>query len=196
LRYCEEVYEALDVGGRWGDHVQLVEVLMEQGWTDIEHEFHRKTTAAKASLRALMDEIPMSERGSVAIARQSALRSLAQQGFRKSSGQVHAGELVECPVCNHPGALCTGPLRLEQELVKTGRLDMPEDLEIVALWIEPEDLQCRVCGVTLSNADELRLADIPPRLEIDANIRMFQSDGRADSEVPDGFIDDGPWTID
>ncbi|MBD2896215.1 hypothetical protein amrb99_51590 [Actinomadura sp. RB99] len=192
LRYCEEVYDVLGVGERWGEHIESVVRLVEQSLSDIEHEFHRKVTAAKARLRALMSEIPEFEQTAVATARQGDLSVRAQRGFYNPSGQLYVGNHVDCPVCNHPEALCTGPLREDREFVPSRRHDEPDDMELVALWIEPEDLQCGVCGVHLSSTDEVRLAGIPSRLEID-DVRMYMTDGL---EVSDDFYDNGPWTVD
>lgn len=193
LRYCDEVYNALGVGERWGEHVDLVVALVDQNWDDIQHEYHRKVTAARASLRALMDQIPESQQADVAAFRQSTLAVLDHQEWPGVSGEPVVGLLVDCPVCRHFGAICAGPLRAEYELVKTGRLDMAEDLEVIELWIEPEYLKCQVCTVALESTDEMKLAGFPPRLEVNGHIRRFFS---APNLMPTGFYDEGPWTVD
>ncbi|MEU4827708.1 hypothetical protein AB0H37_38085 [Actinomadura sp. NPDC023710] len=83
---------------------------------------------------------------------------------------------------------------MEQELMKSARFDEPDSLEIIDIWVEPEILQCRVCGVALSNADELRLAGIPPRLEFTQNGTPWGLITL--SAPPDDFYDEGPWTAD
>ena len=78
--------------------------------------------------------------------------------------------------------------------MKSARFDEPDSLEIIDIWIEPETLQCRVCGVALSNTDELRLAGIPPRLEFTEKSQPWGLVML--STPPDDFYDEGPWTVD
>jgi hypothetical protein len=165
VRYSDEVYEALAISDGWGKHSELVFSLVEQSRSETEHEFNRKVTAARARLRELMDEIPRSEQTAVASARQQVLYDLANRVLQRQGGQVIIGVPLNCPVCNHARALCVGPIREEHELVKTRLLDMSEELRITDVWVEPNGLVCRVCGVALQGAEEMRLAGVS-RLEI------------------------------
>jgi hypothetical protein len=177
LRYCDEVYEALGVPptGRYGDHDAVVDTLVEQAWTDVEHEVLRQTEAARARLHALMIQIPESERAAVAEARQSTLSRLMFQQDHSDPGETWAGDLVDCPVCKHPDALVTGPLRLEQEMVKYDSHDHPEDLEITGIWIDLARFTCGVCGLTLLREEEVRHLGLPACLEVTENIRSYLS---------------------
>lgn len=196
LLYCDEIYAVLGLPDPWAQHDELVGTLVEQQWDDVQHEVYRKTAAARARLSALMAEIPESEHAIIAAQKQNALTSLAYRTIRKPSGQLHVGVLVDCPVCGHEAALAAGPLHEEQAVVETGLLDLPEDLVTLALWIVPDDLQCRVCGVRFTGADEVKLAGVPERLDIDQKIRMFLGGQRTDFELPEDFYDEGPWSID
>ena len=173
---------------------------MEQSWDDVQHEVFRKTEAARARLRTLMDQIPESEQAAVAAARQSlmthAAHLLAEGPWGDSTPEgTYIAELMDCPVCNHPGALVSGPLRIEQELVESRRYDEPDGLEITDLWFEPDRLQCAVCEIRLLTADEVRHVGVPNRVEITANIRRFLPPWN-NSGTPDDLIDQGPWTSD
>ncbi|MDL4815989.1 hypothetical protein [Actinomadura opuntiae] len=194
LRYCEEVYHDLGMDAPWGRHAHVVQTLLRQSWTDVQHEVYRKITAAKVRLRALMGQIPKSEQAAVAAGRQSVLHPLARRTVRTPTGQLYVAELVDCPVCTHAGALCLGHLREGVEWHKNSPHES-EDPNIPAVWLQPEELHCHVCGVSFSNADEMQLAGVPPRLEIDGNVRAYLGGRVADFQVPDDFAE-GSWTVD
>ncbi|MBD2896213.1 hypothetical protein amrb99_51570 [Actinomadura sp. RB99] len=169
LRFSDEIYDKLNVPDedRWGRHTVLVKSLVEQQWTEIEHEVHRKMTAALENLHDLTLLVPESEQAAVAEARQAVLAPLVhlQMG---ATGESRTCELVACPACEHPGAVCAG--RVREECEAPDQLDPMDRADEVAspveMWLEPMGLICHVCRLTLSNADELRVAGIPERLEI------------------------------
>ncbi|MCO5999791.1 hypothetical protein [Actinoallomurus rhizosphaericola] len=181
LRYADEIYDGLESlqacgDDRWGDHSDMVDLLVEESLTDVQHEVNRKVAAARQRLHVWLDAVPEAEQTAVAEARQLTLSHLAGHPLGKNNeGLEIAGELMHCPVCNYPGALCLGVVQQEYEFPDTiGPMDMIEEVaSLVDVYIEPKTLTCRVCDVALAGMDELRVAGIPDRLEIEENIRRF-----------------------
>ncbi|WP_242886695.1 hypothetical protein [Actinomadura litoris] len=169
LRYSDEIHDKLNVPDedRWGRHANLVTSLVEQQWSEIEHEVHRKVTAASENLHDLMALVPEAEQAAVVEARQAVLAPLVhlQMGV---TGESRTCELVDCPACRHPGALCIGRVREHSQIPEErGPMDTPEEVaSLVDVWLEPMGLLCHVCRLSLGHADELRLVGIPERLEI------------------------------
>jgi hypothetical protein len=101
LRYSNALYDELGIppDERWGEHAGLVESLISQSLTEIEHEVERKIAAAKISNRELMIKIPAMRRGIVMYDRQ-----------RTSDYTLLAGEerveTIACPACAHEIASC------------------------------------------------------------------------------------------
>jgi hypothetical protein len=184
LRYVNEIYDGLEnlqawCDDRWGEHTDLVDTLVKQSWTDVQHEVNRKVTAARARLRELMDQIPGDlERHAVAEARQDTVSHLAGRPLgRNEDGLQISGELLHCPACNYPGALCLGVVLHEYDLPeKLGPMDRIEEVaSLVDVYIESRVLTCRVCGIDLAGADELKAAGVPLRMEVVENIRRYFS---------------------
>lgn len=188
LRYCDEVYGALDVPDvdRWGRHCDLVTKLVGQSWSAVQLEVHRKITAAQGNLRELMDKIPESEQAAVIEARQAVLRPFAHRPFLTVGGQRSIGELMDCPACHHPGALCVVVIEEEYDLPKElGPMDRIEEVaSLTGVYLNPRGLVCHVCGLSLGSADELSVAGVPTRLEITDNVRTFLPDPKAGLNLP------------
>jgi len=170
LRYSNEVYDELDIGdGRWGEHANVVNALLEQSWTELQHEVHRKIAAAKARLRQLMEKIPEGQQQAVGESMQTVVASLAHRPLALAAdGKKITGELVDCPACAHADALCIGTLFTDYNLPETiGPMETLQDaISFAGFFLEPTGLVCRVCGLTLAGVDEVRVAGLPASLGI------------------------------
>ncbi|MFI6803040.1 hypothetical protein [Streptosporangium canum] len=178
LRYANEAYDALNVldEDRWGKRVGLVNTLIVQSLSEIEHEVHRKIEAARNNFRELMEKIPESEQASVADARQAAISPVMYDnlatGFNDT--KIHA-EYTTCPACSHTDAICIGAVQYEYDVPeKIGPMEhIEEHVELVDIYLEPRMLRCGVCGLELQEAEEITAANITPRIEITRNIRRY-----------------------
>jgi hypothetical protein len=149
-----------------------LDTLVKQSWTDVQHEVHRKITAARDGLRELMDKIPESEQAAVIGASQAVLRPLAHRPLFRIGDETSTSELIVCPGCNHPGALCVGGVHAEYDLPEElGPMDRLEEVaSLTDVYLDTRGLACHVCGLTLTNADELRVAGVASRLELTKSV--------------------------
>lgn len=152
VRYANEVYDALDVemGDRWGHHLDLVSSLITQSLTEVEHEVTRKITAAKRRYDQLMEQIPPDERSTVRVARliQAGQSGLTARSFRSAI----------CPACGNVNAFEAGDAKLrDAEIQKLLNHAVENKLPFPQLF-EPHEFMCGICELTLNSVDELNAA--------------------------------------
>lgn len=157
LRYCNALYEELGVATdkRWGDRADLVESLISQSLSEVEHEVQRKMAAAKGRYAALMAQIPKDEQGTVSAARQH----MAPVYIFSSEERA---ETVQCPACNDQEATCIGTTDIDFD-VDAEPGDSPGESIFHAYAVRifyGQRFVCGACELSLSNQDELKAAGI------------------------------------
>lgn len=109
LRFANALYEELEIpaGQRWGSHTELVNSLISQSLTEIEHQVQRKIAAAKRFFTELMDKLPEGEHEGVAAARQA--------NYPPALNGEEWPERINCPACNDAYATCIGVVETDYD---------------------------------------------------------------------------------
>jgi hypothetical protein len=139
----------------WGDHLPVVDVLLADATDKLAHRVAVKLAAAEASYSH--------EYGTMARSAVHAIRR-ALEVSKSESLDLDQGFML-CPVCESRG-LAEGMVDVEYEEPewdKTGRLAS----EGIALWFEPNDFGCRICGLRLNSPAELAEARVRDRWEVE-----------------------------
>jgi hypothetical protein len=158
LRYSNALYDELGIpsDGRWGEHAGLVESLISQSLTEIEHEVERKISAAKISNHELMIKIPTTRREIVRYERQRS----SYYTIALLTGEERI-ETIACPACAHTVANCVGSTEIDFDAdVETGE-DGSEIIHPYARRLfRANRLVCGACELNLDNPDELKAAGL------------------------------------
>lgn len=155
LRFANGLFDGLNVpaDARWGSHTEMVNKLISQSLTEIEHEVERKIAAAKRFLGDLMENIPEEARESVGAARQA-------QWERTLPEEDHEEE-VTCPACKDKEAKCFGVIDTEYDpdvIVEEGHATV---LSVGAIHtMHARRLVCGICNLRLDTPDELKAAEL------------------------------------
>jgi hypothetical protein len=160
LTLCKSLLERLDMAPEdfYADHANLVEGLLQEHRTEVEHRVARRMAQAREQLERWRQHFSNDELWDENAEQLS--RGVRYTYDPESFGQEMAGVLEGCPNCGSTALL-------------VGRVDVDSDVDVDyadggpvyhGLWVlrfYPQAFACNVCKLVLHGTDELHIAGLP-----------------------------------